>query len=55
MATGRETGGEWISAAQGDEPDTDTIEMAAPGQIAYATNSVGCRKFTSDELLIAAK
>lgn len=55
MATGGEIGGEWISAAQRDERDTDTVEMAGPGQIACATNSIGCREFTSDELLIAAK
>ena len=48
-------GGEWMSAAREDEPDSDTSAIVSAGEIAYATNSVGCCDFTSDELLIAAK
>ena len=55
IVTGGETGGEWMSAAQGDEPDCGIVANVGIGGSACTKTSARCLELTSDELLIAGR
>jgi hypothetical protein len=50
-----ETGGEWISVAQGHEPDFGIIATIGLGGSACTKTSARCAELASDELLIAGR
>ena len=54
--TGGETGGEWMSVAQGDELDIGMVATVKIGGSAFTKTSAGGFELTSDdELLIAVR
>ncbi len=55
IVAGGETGGEWMSAAHGDEPNPAIIATVGLGGSAYSRTSAGCSKLTSGEILIAGR
>ena len=55
IATGGEIGGEWMSAAQGDEPNSGIIAILSIGGSAWAKTNPKCVELPSKELLIVAR
>ena len=55
IVTGGETGGEWMSVTQGDEPDFGLVATVGIGGSAFTKASALCVELTSDELLIAGR
>ncbi len=56
IVTGGETGGEWMSVAQGDEePDSGIVVTVGIGGSACTRTSARCLELTSEELLIAGR
>ena len=53
IVTGGETGGEWMSVAQGDEPDSGIVAAVGIGGSASTRTIARGFEATSDELLIA--
>jgi len=52
---GGETGGEWMSASRGDEPDSGIIAIVAIAGNAWTKTSAKDFEWTPDELLMAGK
>jgi hypothetical protein len=55
IVTGGETGGEWISVAQGDEPNSGIVVTVGSGASACTRTSERWIEVTSEELLIAGR
>jgi len=55
IVAGGETGGEWISAAQGHEPDFGIVATIGLGGSACTKTSATGVELPSDELLIAGR
>src|SRR5580692_232347 len=53
IPAGGNTGGEWMSAAQGDEPDSGVVAIAGSGGSACTRTSVRCCEASAAALLIA--
>ena len=55
IATCGEIGGEWMSAAQGDEPNSGVVAIPSIGGSAYAKTNPKCVELLSNELLIVPR
>jgi hypothetical protein len=55
IVAGGETGGEWMSVAQGHEPDFGIVATIGLGGSVCTKTSAGCVELPSDELLIAGR
>ena len=55
ILAGGETGGEWMSVAQGDEPDFGIVETVGLGGSAPTKTSARWVELSTDELLIAGR
>ena len=55
IVAGGETGGEWMSVAQGHEPDFGIVATVGIGGSASTKTSARCVELSTDELLIAGR